>query len=81
MDASLVIGAHSSFLYESYQSGIPTIQIKDLCFDYDRLKTENIPLKSIDYFKNNSSDFLIKLTNTIKKQNNNISDIVNFISN
>ena len=49
--SKIILGAHTSFLFESAQCDIPTIQIKELCFNKNLQKMDNVPQLSIKKIK------------------------------
>ena len=52
--AKIVLGSHSSFLFESIKSGIKAIQIKDICINPKQQKLKV-------YLKLNLKNFLIRI--------------------
>lgn len=62
--AKIVLGSHSSFLFESIKSGIKAIQIKDICINPKQQKIEGVPQIKFEKFFNKNfldSNFKIKL--------------------
>ena len=50
--AKIVLGSHSSFLFESIKSGIKAIQIKDICINPKQQKIEGVPQIKFEKFFN-----------------------------
>lgn len=77
--AYLVLGSHSSFLFESYSSGIPTAQISDICSNpKEHQKISGVPqIYFDDLFKN--GDLKLEIAAKEKNiKNFNVSKIINY---
>ena len=77
--AKLVIGTHSSFLFESHNSGIKTIQISDLCSNpKEHQAIEGIPQLNFKKIINEGYFHNDYFNNKNVQEKINITPIVNF---
>ena len=79
-DARLIIGSHSSFLYEAEKSGFPVIQIKDICFNEKTTSKNNKKLMDMNYLEKVGINNIIKKYELKCIKKNNLHNIVNFLS-
>jgi hypothetical protein len=82
-NAKIVIGSVSSFLFESYQAGIPTFQLKELLFNYskvflDHWKIEGVQQVTYDNFLDNYESIIKNDLNIPKNKDVDIKPIINF---
>ena len=82
-NAKIVIGSVSSFLFESYHSGIPTFQLKELLFNYpkvllDHWKIEGVQQVTYNNFLDNYESIIKNDLNIPKNKKVDIKPIINF---
>lgn len=79
-DAKLIIGSHTSFLYEAENSGFPVIQLKDICFNEKTTSKNNQRLMDINYLEKVGINNIIDEYEPKYINENNLYNIVNFLS-